>query len=119
MREFASSRVWRGCRAAAVALASTLGLAAAQANEAERLALGKQLFLRGATPACAVCHTLADAGAQGAVGPSLDELRPDAQRVAKAVRNGIGVMPSYEQTLSPTQIEALALYVAHATGAKR
>ncbi|MFN3417046.1 MAG: c-type cytochrome [Caldimonas sp.] len=105
-------------RAAVAAALAGLALGA-QASEADKLALGKQLFLRGATPACAVCHALADAGAQGAVGPSLDELRPDAERVAKAVRNGFGIMPAYEQTLSAAQIEALALYVAHATGAKR
>ncbi|MFN3297992.1 c-type cytochrome [Caldimonas sp.] len=107
------------CLRAAIA-AAVVGLAlGAQASEADKLALGKQLFLQGATPACAVCHALADAGARGAVGPSLDELRPDAERVAKAVRNGFGIMPAYEQTLSAAQIEALALYVAHATGAKR
>lgn len=100
--------------------AATAGLAlTAQAGEADPLAVGKQLFQKGAAPACAVCHTLNDAGAKGVVGPSLDELRPDVERVAKAVREGVGVMPSYAQTLSAAQIEALALYVAHATGAKR
>jgi sulfite dehydrogenase len=87
----------------------------AHASDAAKLAQGKQLFLQGAVPACAVCHALKDAGAEGAVGPSLDELRPDAERVAKAVRNGIGVMPAYDKTLSAAQIEALALYVATAT----
>ncbi|PPE67214.1 c-type cytochrome [Caldimonas caldifontis] len=101
--------LWAG--AAALACFS-LG---AQASDADKLALGKQLFLKGAVPACAVCHALNDAGAEGAVGPSLDELRPDAERVAKAVRNGIGVMPAYDKTLSAAQIEALALYVATVT----
>lgn len=97
------------------AAAVGLSLSAAHASDADKLALGKQLFLKGAVPACAVCHALNDAGAEGAVGPSLDELRPDAERVAKAVRNGIGVMPAYDKTLSAAQIEALALYVATAT----
>jgi cytochrome c6 len=64
-----------------------------------------------------VCHTLADAGAAGAVGPVLDELKPDAARVAKALRGGIGAMPSYQGKLSDEQITALATYVARATGA--
>jgi sulfite dehydrogenase len=64
-----------------------------------------------------VCHTLADAGAAGAVGPVLDELKPDAARVAKALRDGIGAMPSYQGKLSDAQIAALAAYVAQASGA--
>lgn len=80
---------------------------------------GKQLFLSGATPACAVCHTLADAGATGEIGPVLDELKPDAARVAKAVRNGLGVMPA-NKNLTDAQIQLLAKYVAAASGgAKR
>ena len=38
-----------------------------------------------------------------------------AERVAKAVRNGFGVMPAYDATLSAVQIEALALYVSTVT----
>ena len=67
------------------ALAALLGLggAAARAQDDE----GRKLF-NSLTPSCAICHTLKDAGASGAVGPSLDELKPDAARVAKALRNG-------------------------------
>lgn len=74
---------------------------------------GKRLFTT-VTPACALCHTLKDAGATGAVGPSLDELKPDADRVAKALRNGIGQMPAFTQ-LSDAQVQALARYVEKAT----
>ena len=59
--------------------------------------LGKKLFST-ATPACALCHTLKDAGAKGAVGPVMDEIKPDAVRVAKALRNGLGNMPSYSNS---------------------
>lgn len=76
---------------------------------------GRQLFVKDATPACAICHTLADAGASGAIGPSLDELKPDAPRVVSALRTGIGQMPAYPQ-LSEEQVQALARYVARATG---
>jgi len=80
-----------------------------------QLALGKRLFTQGAVPSCAVCHTLKDAGAEGQVGPVLDELKPDAARVATALRNGVGSMPSFKATLSEEQILALAKYVAVAT----
>ena len=85
-------------------------------DDAGQLGLGKKLFMHGAVPACSVCHTLKDAGANGAIGPVLDELRPDAQRVAKALRNGIGQMPSYMASLSEAQILALAHYVSKASG---
>ena len=101
-------------RAAALCLIASTGLAHAQASDA-LYATGKALFLK-ATPACAVCHTLRDAGAEGAVGPVLDELRPDAARVAKALRDGLGSMPSYRASLTDEQIAALARYVSKASG---
>ena len=76
---------------------------------------GRQLFVKGATPPCAICHTLADAGASGAIGPSLDELKPDAPRVVKAVNLGLGAMPPYPQ-LSDEQVQAIARYVARTSG---
>ncbi len=79
---------------------------------------GRRLFTKDATPPCALCHTLADAGATANVGPSLDELKPDAQRVTQAVKAGIGAMPAYTQ-LSDEQIQALARYVARASGAAK
>ena len=89
------------------------------ADDAAQLQEGKVLFGQGAVPACALCHTLKDAGAEGAVGPSLDELKPDAKRVAAALRNGIGQMPSYNGKLSEAQIAALAAYVATASGGSK
>lgn len=78
--------------------------------------LGKQVFLEASQPPCAVCHRLADAKAVGEVGPILDDLKPDAERVKAAVVNGIGVMPAYEETLTQEQIDAVARYVATAVG---
>lgn len=57
------------------------------------------------------------AGAEGHVGPVLDELRPDADRVLRVLRNGLGVMPSYAEKLSPQDMQSLTRFVAHATGA--
>ena len=101
----------------ALVLAGAAGGAAAA--DAAQLEAGRKLFNGGVQPSCAVCHTLADAGAAGAVGPVLDEIKPDAQRVATALRNGIGSMPSFRDKLSDAQIAALAAYVAAASGAAR
>ena len=101
--------------AAALALAAA---PAAQAWPAEQFELGRRLFLTGAMPACSLCHTLKDAGSEGSVGPVLDELKPDAARVANVLRNGLGNMPSYRATLSSEQIDALAHYVSRASGAQ-
>ena len=81
---------------------------AAAGDDAAELALGKALFTKEATPPCAACHTLKDAGSAGAVGPVLDELQPDAARVATALKGGVGMMPSYQAVLSEAQINALA-----------
>ena len=93
--------------------ASAQGLAVAQD---EALAQGRRLFTTDVQPSCTVCHALKDAGSTAEIGPPLDELKPDAGRVARALRNGIGVMPSFRDKLSEAQIEALARYVARATG---
>ena len=76
---------------------------------------GKKLFSQ-VVPACSICHTLSHAGSAGEVGPSLDELKPDAARVAKALRNGIGQMPAFK-TLTDAEVTLLSNYVAAATGA--
>lgn len=86
------------------------------ADDAAQLAAGKALFVSGAAPPCGLCHTLQDAGTTGAIGPVLDELQPDAARVAAALRSGLGVMPSYKATLTEAQILAAARYVAKASG---
>ncbi len=76
--------------------------------------IGKELFLKGAVPACAVCHTLKAAGAVGEVGPSMNVLQPDTARVMNAVKNGIGIMPAYAN-LTPEQLQILSEYVAKAS----
>lgn len=102
----------------ALAVLAATGPAWADADPAQ-VAQGKELFTKGAVPSCAICHTLKDAGSEGAVGPVLDELKPDAKRVATALRNGIGQMPPFAGQLTEAQILALAAYVASATsGAK-
>jgi sulfite dehydrogenase len=79
---------------------------------------GKKLFLEGTTPSCATCHALKDAGATGNVGPDLDALRPDAERVARAVKEGFEAMPPFGHVLSDAQIRTLSQYVAKASGGR-
>ncbi len=76
-------------------------------------AAGKQVF---ESAGCASCHTLADAGATGAVGPNLDEAKPAASLVVDRVTNGKGAMPSFEGQLSETQIQDVAVYVSSVAG---
>lgn len=88
----------------------------ASGPDAAQLEKGKTLFISGAVPACAICHTLQDAGATGAIGPDLDELKPDFARVKKILQDGAGSMPSFSATLDDASMDAIAAYVVHATG---
>lgn len=77
-------------------------------------AAGKEVFLTVA--ACGSCHTLADAGTKGAVGPNLDAASPSYDRVVDRVTNGMGVMPSFSGKLSEQQIQDVAAYVSSVAG---
>ena len=81
-----------------------------QTSADELFIKGKEVFLEAGN--CAACHTLSDAGSNTMVGPNLDEIRPDIQRIIMAVRNGIGVMPAMEGILSDQEIEAVSHYVS-------
>jgi mono/diheme cytochrome c family protein len=65
---------------------------------------------------CGTCHTLSAAGTNGTIGPNLDETRPSKELAVQRVTNGIGVMPSFRDTLDPEQIDAVAEYVAANAG---
>lgn len=75
---------------------------------------GKAIFL-GAS-GCTGCHTLADAGSTGTVGPNLDQAKPPFDKVVTQVTNGGGAMPPFKGTLDPAQIAAVAEYVSGAAG---
>jgi mono/diheme cytochrome c family protein len=75
-------------------------------------AAGKAVF----TANCASCHTLADAGSKGAVGPNLDDLKPDEARVKHQVEVGGAIMPAFKGTLSDADIANVAAYVASVAG---
>ena len=73
---------------------------------------GKELF----TQNCSNCHTLADAGTKGQVGPNLDQLRPGPDLVTSQVTNGGGGMPAFANKLSADQIKQIADYVSSVAG---
>jgi cytochrome c oxidase subunit II len=91
----------------------------------------KQLFSSGnaatGATACATCHTLADAGAKGQVGPDLDKvlkgkdaafikesiLTPD-KVIAPGYQPGV-MPPNFGDTLSAEQVDALVKYLSQVT----
>lgn len=77
-------------------------------------AVGKEVFM---TAGCVACHTLADAGSTGTVGPNLDEAKPSAELVVERVTNGMGAMPPFADQLSEEQITEVAAYVSSVAGA--
>lgn len=80
---------------------------------------------------CRSCHTLADAGTSGSIGPDLDQVLPGQpveaikQSIAKpaASRDPAyrpGIMPvNYASQLTPAQLQALAEYLQRVAGKKR
>ena len=73
---------------------------------------GKSIF----TTNCAGCHTLADAGTSGTVGPNLDQTKPPKALLVDRVTNGAGAMPPFKGTLTDAQIQAVADYVSSVAG---
>jgi cytochrome c oxidase subunit 2 len=91
----------------------------------------KQIFTSGdadtGATACATCHTLADAGAKGQVGPDLDKvlkgkdaafikesiLEPDKE-IAPGFQPGV-MPPNFGDTLSAEQVDALVKYLSTVT----
>jgi len=77
---------------------------------AEQAVNAKELF----TNTCGGCHTLADAGTDGTVGPNLDDLGPSREQVLTALRTGPGAMP--ENVLVGEEAQAVADYVSTSAG---
>ena len=71
---------------------------------------GKEVFLGSA--GCAGCHTLADAGSTGSIGPNLDAASPSFDKAVERVTDGQGTMPAFKDTLSEQQIQDVAAYVS-------
>jgi mono/diheme cytochrome c family protein len=121
---FERSFLKSGLATAALVLTIAMGgfLIAAEASAADAPAKpaaaaaavdpGKQLFLDWG---CATCHTLADAGADGHVGPVLDG-DPNLTKpfIVNRVTNGQGAMPSFGGQLSDKEIGEIADYLVKA-----
>jgi mono/diheme cytochrome c family protein len=75
---------------------------------------GAQVF---AEAGCGGCHTLSAARATGTVGPSLDALKPTADRVLRQVQTGGRGMPSFDGQLTRKELKEVSAYVAAAAAA--
>lgn len=93
-------------------IAAYVGAVAGTGVTAEEPTDGKTIF----TTSCGSCHTLADAGTSGAVGPNLDDAKPSNELVTDRVTNGKGAMPSFKDSLDKAQIQAVAEYVSSTAG---
>jgi cytochrome c6 len=89
-----------------------VGSVAGTGVTAEKPTDGKSIF----TANCGSCHTLADAGTTGTVGPNLDDIKPTKDKVVTQVTNGGGAMPAFKDSLDEQQIQAVADYVSSAAG---
>jgi mono/diheme cytochrome c family protein len=76
-------------------------------------AAGKEVF---ASAGCGSCHTFADAGTSGTVGPDLDQSTVDFDAAVTQITNGGGGMPPFSGSLSEEQIANVAAYVVTARG---
>jgi mono/diheme cytochrome c family protein len=68
-----------------------------------------------ASSGCGGCHTLDADGSSGAVGPNLDQSKPDPALTINRVTNGAGAMPAFEGQLSDQEIADVAQYVVEST----
>ena len=75
---------------------------------------GKEIFL--GPSGCTGCHTLADAGSTGNVGPNLDDAQPSFDLAYDRVTNGQGGMPSFGTSLTDQQRADVAEYVSSVAG---
>lgn len=64
---------------------------------------------------CAGCHTLAEAEAEGPVGPSLDEADLGVEAVRERIEQGGPTMPAYADRLTRAEIDELAEFVSGAS----
>src|SRR5690606_26481109 len=82
--------------------------AAANAPDPELGTAGLALFNNYS---CATCHALADAGAGGSIGPSLDSNpRLSKDYAVTVIANGSGAMPSFGGQMTEEEIDTLAEY---------
>jgi cytochrome c5 len=105
--------------------------AAAVASAKQRIAAGGATAARGRElfedQGCDACHSIAAVGAEGMLGPRLDTLDDDGDDIAESItepREDVvdgfpdNLMPTdYAQRMSDKDVQALAAFVAAASGA--
>src|SRR5262245_54194736 len=64
---------------------------------------------------CGGCHTLNAAKTKGTVGPNLDDVQPDKEKVVRQVTNGGVGMPSFRDKLTKQEIDQVAAFVSDET----
>ena len=74
---------------------------------------GRSVF---ASAGCGGCHTLAEADANGTVGPNLDESSMTFAEAVEQIRKGGNGMPAFADQLSGEQIRNVAAFVVEARG---
>jgi mono/diheme cytochrome c family protein len=103
-----------GALALVAALATGVGglTSIAHAEEAKAstdlVTAGRELFNNWS---CSACHTLSDAGAAGAVGPTLDNPGLTRDGIKERIEMGGGPMPSFAGQISEADIGKLADYI--------
>jgi mono/diheme cytochrome c family protein len=114
----AASQMWGVAAVAATAMLFGIaipGVVTSDNDDTNTVARGKMLFEEDG---CRNCHTLADAGSLGTIGPDLNELKPNEKQVLAAIQKGgqgTGAMPA--RLANGADAEAIAAYVADVTGA--
>ncbi len=75
----------------------------------DKIAKGRDLF---ANWSCGSCHSLADAGATGHVGPEFDgDANLNEAFIVNRVTNGQGAMPAFGGQMSDEEIATIATYI--------
>jgi mono/diheme cytochrome c family protein len=96
-------------------LATAQQLQAKTDNAAASVERGRKLF---ASLPCGTCHTLADAGSTGGIGPVLDgDPNLSEALIVSRITNGQGAMPAFGDQLSEQDMTDIAAYLMH-VGAK-
>ena len=70
---------------------------------------GKAVFVNSG---CGSCHTLAETGAKGTVGPNLDQAKLTPSEILDWVKNGKGAMPSFKAQLSEKDLADVVAFLA-------
>ena len=125
-----------GCAIAGLGMGQAPAEGQPAPGPAEIAAAGQRIAAAGATAArgralfeqegCDACHSLAAAGAEGALGPRLDRLDDDADDIVESITqpredtvDGFPekLMPTdYAQRMGDADVEALAAFIAAASG---